>query len=38
MTVRETKGKADIYCSFDTDTEEDFDEYTDPSISLLVEY
>lgn len=38
LTARETKGKADIYCSFDTDTEEDFDEYTDPSISLLVEY
>lgn len=38
MTARETKGKADLYCSFDTDTEEDFDEYTDPSISLLVSY
>lgn len=38
LTARETKGKVDLYCSFDTDTEEDFDEYTDPSISLLVEY
>lgn len=38
MTARETKGKADIYCSFDTDTKEEFDEYTDPSISLLVSY
>lgn len=38
MTARETKGKVKLYCSFDTDTEEDFDEYTDPSISLLVEY
>ena len=38
MTARETKGKVNLYCSFDTDTEEDFDEYTAPSISLLVEY
>ena len=38
MAARETKGKVDIYCSFDTDTKDDFDEYTDPSISLLVEY
>lgn len=38
MTARETKGKVDVYCSFDTDTKEDFDEYTDPSISLLVSY
>lgn len=38
MTARETKGNVKLYCSFDTDTEEDFDEYTDPSISLLVSY
>ena len=38
LTAREMKGKVDVYCSFDTDTKEDFDEYTDPSISLLVEY
>ena len=38
LTARETNGKVDLYCSFDTDTEEDFDEYTDPSISLLVSY